>query len=92
MRASVALYTYTKEQRTGGYKCLALRYGPCSFYKIFFPPAGDIAEKEKVSCGTNLGEDDLANVWTTLNVVYNGEFKNLVNSGTLPNEADVLAT
>ena len=35
---------------------------------------------------------DLDNVWTALNVVYNGEFKNLVYSGTLPNQADVLAT
>jgi Nucleotidyl transferase AbiEii toxin, Type IV TA system len=35
---------------------------------------------------------DLENVWAVLKVVYNGEFKNLVYGGTLPNEADVLAT
>jgi len=35
---------------------------------------------------------DLENVWEALKVVYNGDFKNLVYGGTLPNEADVLAT
>ena len=35
---------------------------------------------------------DLENVWAVLKVVYNGDFKNLVYGGTLPNEADVLAT
>lgn len=35
---------------------------------------------------------DLENVWAALKVVYNGDFKNLVYGGTLPNEADVLAT
>ncbi|MBI2730141.1 MAG: nucleotidyl transferase AbiEii/AbiGii toxin family protein [Sphingobacteriales bacterium] len=35
---------------------------------------------------------DLDNVWAVLKVVYNGDFKNLVYGGTLPNEADVLAT
>lgn len=35
---------------------------------------------------------DLENVWAVLKIVYNGDFKNLVYGGTLPNEADVLAT
>lgn len=35
---------------------------------------------------------DLEHVWAALKVVYNGDFKNLVYGGTLPNEADVLAT
>lgn len=35
---------------------------------------------------------DVENVWAVLKVVYNGDFKNLVYGGTLPNEADVLAT
>lgn len=34
---------------------------------------------------------DLENVWASLKVVYNGDFKNLVY-GALPNEADVLVT
>lgn len=35
---------------------------------------------------------DSENVWAVLKIVYNGDFKNLVYGGTLPNEADVLAT
>ncbi len=35
---------------------------------------------------------ELEEVWAALKVVYNGDFKNLVYSSNLPNEADVLAT
>jgi hypothetical protein len=35
---------------------------------------------------------ELDNVWALLKIVYNGDFKNLVYGGTLPNEADILTT
>ncbi len=35
---------------------------------------------------------EIENVWAVLKVVYYGDFKNLVYGGTLPKEADVLAT